>query len=105
MENKYSVKELVEVISSMSNLDRTIVCLILGGTLSDEAVRLTRECIALPAMISGSQKPDLIHAIANWNLNYPAHKDDAILLLLEELLEDVKCQQQPGNQVEAETPR
>lgn len=97
MEKKFSVKELVEIVNELSNLDQFVVFDILKGEV-DEHTQRTLERYD----ISESSRPELIIAIANWNLNYPAHKDDAILALLEELLEDVKCQQQPGNQVEAE---
>ena len=94
MENKYTVKELVEAISSMSKLDRVVICEIFEGC---ERISSTKHFIGSYKNIEeASQKPDLIHAIANWNTDFPAHKDDAILTLLDELLESVICQQQPG---------
>ena len=97
---KYSVGELVEIVSRLSTLDWVVVCDILGGRVRKSTKHFIRSYKNIEAV---SRKPDLIHAIANWNLDYPAHKDDAILALLEELLEDVKCQLQPGKQAEAET--
>ncbi len=98
MTNKYTVQELVEAISLMSPLDRVVVCEILGGC---KHIFSTKHFVKSYKNIEKkSRKPDLIHAIANWNLNFPAHKDDAILTLLDELLEDVICQQEPGKETE-----
>ena len=96
MTNKFSVQELVEAISSMRVLDRVVVFEILGGCKLQES---TKHFIASYRNIEKeSQKPDFIRAIATWSLDFPAHKDDAILTLLEELLEDALCQQQPGKE-------
>lgn len=93
MERKFTVKEMVEAISGLSYIDRYAVFDILNGKVTI----WTKECIDA-FDISESRCPTLIKAIANWNLDFPAHKDDAILTLLEELLEDVLCQQQPGKE-------
>ncbi len=96
MENKYTVKELVEAISSMSVLDGVVVCVLIRGERPPKDFIKSHE----GTIDIASQKPDLIHAIANWNTDFPAHKDDAILTLLDELLESVICQQQPGKDID-----
>ena len=85
MENKYTVKELVEVISELPALENSVVCDLLSGCVSSYTKSLAEDCDG-----------DLFKAIANWNTDFQAHKDDAILTLLDELLEAAICQQQPG---------
>ncbi len=97
MTNKYTVKELVEAISSMSVLDYLVVCAILGGRVGPDMLRVINSYRNLEA---SSNNPTLMKAIANWDYHFPAHKDDAILTLLDELLEDALCQQQPGKETE-----
>ncbi len=92
-EKKFTVIELVEAISGLSNLDKLVV----GDILKGEVIADTLRDINLFA-IAESRYPTLIKAIATWNLEFPAHKDDCILLLLEELLEDVLCQKQLGKE-------
>ena len=97
MTNKYTVQELVEAISSLEPMEAVVVCDILSGQVSDR----TKVHIRIRGLIIKEQS-DLLKAIANWNLNFPAHKDDAILTLLDEVLENVICQQQPGKETETE---
>lgn len=91
MTNKYTVKEIVEAISTLHIREKVVVCDLLAGYVIDWTIAMAAEA----AEDGGS---DLMRAIANWNLDFPAHKDDAILALLEELLEDALCQQQPGKE-------
>ena len=94
MTNKYTVKELVEAISGLHHIEATIACDILSGDVDQNTLGAI-DVTVFPM----SKQSDLYRAIANWNLDFPAHKDDAILALLDELLEDALCQQQPGKEI------
>ena len=91
-EKKFTITELVEAITGLDPMEKVAVCDILSGQVTNHTVVHIRI-----AELILKEQSDLTRAIANWNLElFPAHEDDAILLLLEELLEDVLCQKQLG---------
>ena len=91
-EKKFTVKEFAELISGLNPMEVVVVCDVLSGQVTNA----TKMHIGLAEVILKERLSDLSKAILNWNLDFPAHKDDAILALLEELLEDVLCQKQLG---------
>ena len=84
----YTVEELVEIVSQLDPMEAVVACDVLSGQVTNRTIMH----IKLAEIILKNELSDLSKAILAWNTDFPAHKDDAILALLEELLEDVKCQ-------------
>lgn len=81
---KFSVEELVRIISGLEIVERIVVLGVLKGKIDAFTISLINN-LKTPH----DEQPDLLRAIANWSLeDFPApHEDDTILTLLEELLE------------------
>jgi hypothetical protein len=91
-EIRYSVKELAEIFERMpaDHLFFTKLGIGLEVFKPDEPVDMAI-IGATRARMGTTEDPDLIKALVAWNWDsHPPHTDDAILVLVEELLEEYR---------------